>query len=208
MNKARPTEPENNLVLGRGGATAPTGLKPTVHPAPDVDVDTPQMGLLPNELLDAGGTVAMVNGTVISSFRDDHAFLSNFYKATFIEGDKEFSNVEQYFQYAKAVMFGDTETATLILNNADPRNAKRLGKRVKNFDHSVWTDCALTVMENGLSLKFRQNHDLQAKLLATGVRQLIEGNEWGDTYWGVCKGRGENHLGKLLMSIRDSLAAQ
>jgi predicted NAD-dependent protein-ADP-ribosyltransferase YbiA (DUF1768 family) len=35
--------------------------------------------------------------------------------------------------------------------------------------------------------------------------ELIEGNWWGDTYWGVCNGVGENHLGKLLMKIRDYL---
>jgi len=34
---------------------------------------------------------------------------------------------------------------------------------------------------------------------------LIEGNTWGDTYWGVCRGRGSNNLGKLLMKIREVL---
>lgn len=43
---------------------------------------------------------------------------------------------------------------------------------------------------------------LQAKLLETGNEELVEGNYWGDTFWGVCRGRGENHLGKLLMKVR------
>jgi predicted NAD-dependent protein-ADP-ribosyltransferase YbiA (DUF1768 family) len=34
---------------------------------------------------------------------------------------------------------------------------------------------------------------------------LIEENTWGDTFWGICKGQGENHLGRLLMQIRDEL---
>ena len=34
---------------------------------------------------------------------------------------------------------------------------------------------------------------------------LIEGNTWGDTFWGQVDGKGENKLGKLLMKIRDEL---
>lgn len=32
-----------------------------------------------------------------------------------------------------------------------------------------------------------------------------EGNTWGDKFWGVCDGEGENHLGKLLMEVRAEL---
>jgi len=46
---------------------------------------------------------------------------------------------------------------------------------------------------------------LRKKLLATGNATLIEGNTWGDTYWGVCKGKGQNKLGKLLMELRSEL---
>jgi len=28
------------------------------------------------------------------------------------------------------------------------------------------------------------------------------GNHWGDRYWGVCDGKGENNLGKIQMGIR------
>ena len=35
--------------------------------------------------------------------------------------------------------------------------------------------------------------------------ELIEGNEWSDTFWGVCRGQGENWLGKILMKTRDNL---
>ncbi len=34
--------------------------------------------------------------------------------------------------------------------------------------------------------------------------EIVERNTWNDTFWGVCKGKGENHLGILLMEIRDS----
>ena len=57
-----------------------------------------------------------------------------------------------------------------------------------------------------LKKKFDNNHpELQQKLLATGDEELVEGNYWGDTIWGVCEGVGENHLGKMLMEIRTEL---
>ena len=53
--------------------------------------------------------------------------------------------------------------------------------------------------------KFRGDIDLRSLLVATGDRELIEGNTWGDTFWGVDKntGQGENHLGRILMELRD-----
>lgn len=53
--------------------------------------------------------------------------------------------------------------------------------------------------------KFLQNKHLAEKLRNTGNRSIIEGNTWGDTEWGVYKGVGENKLGKILETIRDSL---
>lgn len=53
--------------------------------------------------------------------------------------------------------------------------------------------------------KFEQNADLRCKLLTTGDAMLVEGNTWGDTVWGVCQGKGENRLGKILMRVRKEL---
>jgi predicted NAD-dependent protein-ADP-ribosyltransferase YbiA (DUF1768 family) len=47
--------------------------------------------------------------------------------------------------------------------------------------------------------------ELRAKLLATGDEFLVEGNHWGDTYWGVCNGKGRNMLGSLLMKVREEI---
>jgi predicted NAD-dependent protein-ADP-ribosyltransferase YbiA (DUF1768 family) len=53
--------------------------------------------------------------------------------------------------------------------------------------------------------KFVAHPDLRAKLLATGERPLVEGNHWGDRFWGVCDGQGENWLGRILVRVRDHL---
>lgn len=57
-------------------------------------------------------------------------------------------------------------------------------------------------MKELIMIKF-QNPLLKEKLLNTGDALLIEGNTWRDYYWGECKGKGENHLGKILMEVRE-----
>ena len=64
-------------------------------------------------------------------------------------------------------------------------------------------------MEEIVRAKFTQNEELKRLLLATGDKRLAEGNTWGDTFWGVDlrSGRGENHLGIILMRVREELAS-
>jgi predicted NAD-dependent protein-ADP-ribosyltransferase YbiA (DUF1768 family) len=69
---------------------------------------------------------------------------------------------------------------------------------------SDWNDRKLAVMRDLVGQKF-DNPALAMKLIATGNELLVEGNSWHDTYWGVCNGKGENHLGKILMEVRRML---
>ena len=57
-------------------------------------------------------------------------------------------------------------------------------------------------MEDLIYQKFSTNPELAAKLIATGDALLVEGNWWHDTFFGVCDGKGENHLGLILMRVR------
>jgi len=56
-------------------------------------------------------------------------------------------------------------------------------------------------MINLLIQKF-QSKEMASLLQATRGKELIEGNDWGDTLWGVCDGKGRNILGVILMAIR------
>jgi ribA/ribD-fused uncharacterized protein len=68
-----------------------------------------------------------------------------------------------------------------------------------------WEQVKILIMTSLVRDKFTRHQDLKEQLLATGDAELIEGNWWGDTFWGVCKGKGENHLGKVLMKVREEL---
>ncbi len=71
-----------------------------------------------------------------------------------------------------------------------------------------WDEMKLAVMENLVRQKFA-HPCLAALLLATGDEELIEGNTWNDTFWGVDAetGEGKNHLGRILMKVRSELLA-
>jgi hypothetical protein len=83
-----------------------------------------------------------------------------------------------------------------------PAEAKRLGKTILLRKH--WEEVKVYIMLHLLKQKFAVPV-LRDELLATGDAQLIEGNTWGDIYWGVCGGVGKNVLGMLLMQVRDEL---
>ena len=83
--------------------------------------------------------------------------------------------------------------------------AKRRGRQVKL--RPDWESVRLSVMARVVGAKFMQNPNLAVRLVATGMMPLVEGNIWGDTFWGVDArtGNGENHLGKILMNVREDL---
>ena len=128
---------------------------------------------------------------MIDSFQGEYRFLSNF----FIEPDH--THVEGEYQAAKST--DAIEQAKIRLMT--PSAAKRCGQKVKLI--SGWNDMKMMVMTELVAAKFRDHRDLRDRLLATRDQELVEGNYWNDTYWGVCKGVGENRLGRILMCVRE-----
>ncbi len=130
---------------------------------------------------------------VIGEFAREYFFLSNYYSSPVMYQGKLFFNAEAAFQATKCPERAD-EFVSLIAPEA-----KRLGRKVQL--RSDWEQVKDQVMYDICQAKFRQNVDLGNKLLLTGHAKLVEGNSWGDTVWGVCRGKGENRLGKILMKV-------
>lgn len=88
----------------------------------------------------------------------------------------------------KARLFGDTEIAQRMLETTDPKEHKRLGRLVKNFDDRVWNTERMRIVEEGTWWKFTESNDkeeLKRLLLETGERELVEvGLEWDS--WRQC----------------------
>lgn len=83
--------------------------------------------------------------------------------------------------------------------------SKRIANKLRRLGHVRvdWDEIKIFVMTDLLILKF-SDPTYYEKLNQTKSKYLIEGNDWGDTYWGAVEGRGRNMLGRLLMQIRET----
>lgn len=121
-------------------------------------------------------------------------------------GYKMFSS-EQAFMLEKAILFDDDEIIQQILKINHPTKslspykcnnyAKKLGRRVKNFNQKIWNDNAQKLITEVLFEKFKQCSVAYEWLKSTCDNYLIESSS-KDTVWGI----GMNWLGNCLMEVR------
>lgn len=151
----------------------------------------------------------------ITRFSGSRAVLSNFYPSPVYFDGVLYPTVEHAYQATKTM---NPAERCQVRDAPTPGRAKALGRRVTL--RPDWDEMKINVMRELLREKFLFNRRRGLALLSTGDAELIEGNTWGDKFWGavwsehhsiVAKdnlpGRwvGENHLGKLLMEIRREL---
>lgn len=136
----------------------------------------------------------------ISLFKGEYGFLSNFHMHKVKYEDMWFPSTEHAYQASKTL---DLSMRELIACIDLPNRAKKQGRRVQM--RPDWDLVKFDIMESLVRQKF-SDAKLKEKLLETGEAELIEGNWWGDTVWGVCDGVGDNRLGKILMKIRQEIS--
>ncbi|MGE0396588.1 MAG: NADAR family protein [Kofleriaceae bacterium] len=144
---------------------------------------------------------------------------SQFHRCLFTAGELTFMCAEQYMMHGKAILFGDREIAAQIMVADTPMKQKALGRKVKGFDDKVWKQNREVIVLAGNRLKFTQNPDLKAALLATKGTTLVEASPY-DRIWGIglsakdpraqneATWKGQNLLGKILTKLRDELLAE
>ena len=165
----------------------------------------------------------------IRSFRG--TFLSNFYAVPVELNRKKYPSVEHAYQATK---FQNVDwnsipqeakeeilealkirgfAAPLIYDRelfADPKLGSGNAKIIADILHKYnlgdkdWEEKRIKIMINLLIQKFK-NKKLLLSLKETCNKELIEGNTWNDTLWGVCDGSGRNILGVTLMEIRQTV---
>lgn len=137
----------------------------------------------------------------ILAFAGKYRFLSNFYPAPVFYEHRLWPTAEHAYQSAKTT---DDYQRQRIWCVSSPGIAKRLGQSL--VLRSDWENVKRSIMETILRSKFEAGTKLGDMLEATRDARLVEGNTWGDTYWGECPlGHGSNHLGLLLMKIRTDI---
>lgn len=141
--------------------------------------------------------------TRIGTFRGTYGFLSNMYDCPVTYNGVTYSSNEVAYQAARCAKESDRIRFVGLKGVEAKKLAKKLAKEC--VPRSDWHDINLSVMEEIVRAKFTQNPKLGKLLAETGDKLLAEGNWWGDSYWGVYRGQGENHLGKILMKVRSEL---
>ena len=149
-------------------------------------------------------------------FYQNRSPFSNWYPSKFFWQGIPFTRGEQYMMRRKAMLFDDHDIARLIMLTDNPKEHKDLGRRVSNYDDSVWAAARYDVMVDGLYCKFSQNEKLKDALLETGDTIIAEASPT-DLIWGIgytadrpeamdmTKWRGRNLLGQVLMEVRSML---
>lgn len=141
---------------------------------------------------------------MISCFTGEYRWLSNFWPVYVTFDDIRYPSVEHAYQAAKSA---DPQYRLYVQMAKTAREAKTLGQMAVLI--TGWDDKKFNIMYDLIEQKFSIPY-LRDKLLSTGDSQIIEGNYWHDTYWGVCscslhRGEGDNYLGRIIMDRRSKL---
>lgn len=142
---------------------------------------------------------------MIYSFTGKFKFLSNFSSVSITLDGIEYPSSEHAYQSAKS---DDPKWKKIC---EDPLNTSAKIKQLSRSEINVTDDFnknKLAIMERCLRAKF-SHPTYKEMLIETGDQNIVEGNNWGDTFWGVDirtqPNYGKNYLGRLLMKIRQEL---
>ena len=146
------------------------------------------------------------------------SYFSNYHNCIFTYKEIQWKSSEQAYMAEKAIYFGDYSAFIEILNAPTPAEAKKIGRRVKNFDQEKWNKVSYDIMYNIVYAKFSRVKECKDALLLDEIRDkhFVEGSPV-DAIWGVkiiwndpriddeANWQGENRLGRILDAVRTAL---
>lgn len=140
---------------------------------------------------------------MICQFRGEYYFLSNLYPCHLQYDDMDFLSLEHAYLYLK---YNNNDFRYKCLSDI-PANILKKSTTGLTLTKD-WNSIKIHTMYELLKIKFN-NEPYKSLLLDTSNQNIVEGNNWNDTFWGVdintTPNYGENHLGRLIMKVRDEL---
>jgi len=140
----------------------------------------------------------------VYGFDNKAQWLSNLWFAPVKVGEYTFPSAQNAFYAAR---FWKSRDLMLEFCDIHPAKAEVFSmlmqkERPKDADPAFFGKRE-AIMERTVRRKFVQNPYLKCKLKLSEGFDLENANDWGDDYWGTCRGIGENRLGKILMKLRE-----
>ena len=148
------------------------------------------------------------------AFHGELSPYSNFHPSSFTINGHTYHSAEQWIQYTKSMMFGDSYTANLILRCENALEAKKLSHDIKGVDYNKWKLEGYEACFPGIKEKFVQNPPLKSMLNTTKPKLLVEASV--DRLWGTGIGirdakvlnencwSGHGWLSRMFHNIRDN----
>lgn len=141
----------------------------------------------------------------------------NFHRCTLTYKSFVWGSSEQAYMAEKAIYFNDYGSLYEIMLADTPREAKAIGRRVRNFNAEEWNKVSFDIMYDIVYQKFAQNKNLKEMLMDPELegKHFVEGSP-EDGIWGVkvawddpriddmSNWHGENRLGKVLDKVRET----
>lgn len=144
---------------------------------------------------------------IIYFYKADDAYgcFSNFSPHGIHLAGKDWRTVEHYYQAQKFAGSEDEFIIPLIHSAATPEEAAAIGRNKNRKLRPDWESTKYMIMREAVLTKFLTHADIQTLLLATGDAEIVEDSPT-DCYWGCGADKtGQNHLGKILMSVRQQI---
>ena len=141
---------------------------------------------------------------MIKEFQNEYRWLSNFWPVEIEYKGRVYPSVEHAYMSQKNL---SDVWQDFCVSESDPKKVKKMSREICLREE--WEEVKVDIMKELIHIKFHKP-ELHEKILATGNEFLQEGNDWGDTFWGVDlkTGEGKNMLGKIIMEVRDKLRNQ
>ena len=112
------------------------------------------------------------------------ACFSQWYDCCFVVNGVQYHTAEQYMMAGKARLFGDKEVLQEIMEVGNPHKYKKLGRKIRGFEQTLWDTHKYEIVVEGNKAKFSQNPDLKEFLLSTGDAIIVEASPY-DKIWGI-----------------------
>lgn len=143
--------------------------------------------------------------------------LSNWANTPYKSEGKDWCCSEQQYMWFKATHFGDMDIAAKIMESTNPKEIKRLGRMVQNYDDAEWAIHRAEYMYRAVKAKFTGNEQARKFLLKQPPHHMFAEASPFDTIWGIgfaeddvrahspAYWRGQNLLGILLTQVYNEL---
>ena len=126
------------------------------------------------------------------AFHGEHSPWSNFHPSPFVIDGQCYRSTQQWIQFSKAMLFGESSTANKMLQADSLHECKHLSYQMNGVNNEKWRADGFELCLKGVEAKFKQNKELWSMLKMTEPKILVEAST--DRLWGTGISLKDTHV--------------